>query len=61
MFVTDEPILTLENKKPSVYPPSIPLFTRSLDKIYIPLRGKEDKILWQHSHDGNLSFKDKIL
>ena len=29
-----------------------------IDKVYIPVVEKDDQLMWKHTHDGNLSFKD---
>jgi hypothetical protein len=38
-----------------------PNLQQSLNLVTIPLIQKEDKLIWQKSHDGNLSFKDAYL
>ena len=38
-----------------------PSLQQKLSFITIPLTLKEDRLVWKHSHDGNLSFKDAYL
>jgi len=38
-----------------------PSLQQKLSLITIPLNLKEDRFIWKHSHDGNLSFKDAYL
>lgn len=40
-----------------MYPP----LQQKLSLITIPLTHKEDRLIWKHSHDGNLSFKYAYL